>query len=139
VEDFATLNFRAGDVNCHIELAWAHSHGPQGNLLSTDIFASKGGVRCRASWSNDGPPLTVFRRGAADQVSEKIINFTPADAHHEQDKHFIDSIRSERAPEYTPELALKVMEIIEMVYQQNGIEMCNGSSQLAAPTLMLND
>jgi len=121
VEDTATVSFRmGGGTMAYLELAWAHSSGPHENLLYTDVYTARGGIRCRASWSNDGPPLTIFRRGDRDQITPEVINFTPVDAHHEQDKHFIDAIRAGRQPDNTPEQALRVMSIIEEVYRQNG-------------------
>lgn len=136
VEDTATLTFEAGGVTCLLELAWSHSSGVHENLLYTDVFTTRGGIRCRASWSNDGPPLMIFRRDTSDRVASEVIQFTPVDAYHEQNKHFIDSIRTNRPPENTPEQALAVLAIISDVYAQCGLPMIE--TPTPAPFTALN-
>jgi len=118
VEDTASVFLTtANGVAIHIDVAWNAQGGKHRNWLHADVYGSRGRGRARPRWSDDGPPLTLYRR-QDDQLISDVVSIPVVDSHLEQNRHLLDCVRRGIEPETKPEDALHAVGVIDALYQR---------------------
>lgn len=116
VDDHATAFIRTADgQSISLEVAWASNRPPNNEFV---IQGTEGG----ATFDRGSNELTIHEVNdvGASHFSDTEIETNDADTHAQEQKYFFDAVRSGDSPERnTVEQALKVQQVIEMIYRSD--------------------